>query len=59
MRLIIAITIILLVTPGAMAQAAPPDSAAEPRSIPLEQHPDEADFVAFLDRLDAALRVPD
>jgi len=55
MRLIVAISIALLVTSGAMAQAAP-DSAAGHHSIPLEQHPDQADFVAFLDRLDAALQ---
>jgi len=56
MRLLIAVSITLLVTSGAMAQAAPADPLAGPRSAPLEQHADQADFVAFLDRLDAVLQ---
>jgi ketosteroid isomerase-like protein len=56
MRVIIAITITLLVTSCAMAQTVPTDAAAGPRSTSLEQHADQANFVAFLDRLDAVLQ---
>ena len=56
MRFIIAISITLLLTSGATAQAVPADAAADPCSLPLEQHPDEADFMAFLDRLDAVVQ---
>jgi ketosteroid isomerase-like protein len=56
MPLIIALSITLLVTLGSMAQIAPADAAAEPRSQPLQQHADGADFMAFLDQLDAALQ---
>jgi ketosteroid isomerase-like protein len=56
MRFIIAISITLLVTSGATARAVPADAAADPCSLPLEQHPNEADFMAFLDRLDAVVQ---
>ena len=56
MRLISALSITLLVTLGPTAQISSADASAEPCSLPLEQHSDEADFMAFLDRLDAALQ---
>lgn len=46
----------LLVTSSVMAQAAPTDSAADPRLASRQQHPDEDDFMAFLDRLDGAIQ---
>jgi hypothetical protein len=55
MRLVVAFSIIiLLVTSGAITSPLYAESAAGMRS--LEQHPDSADFTAFLDRLDAALQ---
>jgi ketosteroid isomerase-like protein len=56
MRVITAITITLLVTSCAMAQTVPAEAAAGSRSTPLEQHADQANFLAFLDRLDAVLQ---
>jgi ketosteroid isomerase-like protein len=56
MRLIVAVSITLLITSCATAQTAPADSATETRPVSLEQQPDQADFEAFLGRLDAALQ---
>jgi ketosteroid isomerase-like protein len=56
MRLIVAVSLTLLVAVGALAQTAFAGSAAASRSTPLEQHADQADFLAFLDRLDAVLQ---
>jgi ketosteroid isomerase-like protein len=56
MRLIVAIGFTLLATSGAMAQTTSAGSAAGPRPVPLEQHPDQAGFMAFLDRLDEVLQ---
>jgi len=55
-HLILAVTITLLVASGAMAQTPPADPAAGARSISVEQQADQADFLAFLDRLDAVLQ---
>jgi ketosteroid isomerase-like protein len=56
MRLVIALTITLFVSSGAMAQTVPTDAPAGPRSTPIGQHADRTDFLAFLDRLDVVLQ---
>jgi ketosteroid isomerase-like protein len=56
MRFVTALSITLLVTSGAAIQTTAAHAAADPCSLPLEQHPDVADFMAFLDRLDAAVQ---
>jgi ketosteroid isomerase-like protein len=56
MHALVAILITLLVASGAMAQAPLANPSAGPPSTPFEQQVGPADFVAFLDQLDAVLQ---